>query len=115
MVPIGMFERVMPLDIMPTFLLRALAVDDLERAEKLGALGEDCGAPIVEGRLREIAKIASQHGGAAKSSGAGGGDVALGFFLNPESANAFAEACRKREFLPLDIALGADGVRREAR
>lgn len=38
MVPIGMFERVMPLDIMPTFLLRALLSGDLERAEKLGAL-----------------------------------------------------------------------------
>lgn len=38
MVPIGMFERVMPLDIMPTFLLRSLLVDDVERAEKLGAL-----------------------------------------------------------------------------
>ncbi|PIE22679.1 MAG: NADH:ubiquinone reductase (Na(+)-transporting) subunit A [Planctomycetota bacterium] len=38
MVPIGMFERVMPLDIMPTFLLRALLVSDLEQAEKLGAL-----------------------------------------------------------------------------
>ena len=38
MVPIGMFERVMPLDILPTFLLRAVAVGDLENAEKLGAL-----------------------------------------------------------------------------
>jgi Na+-transporting NADH:ubiquinone oxidoreductase subunit A len=38
MVPIGMFERVMPLDVMPTFLLRALLSADLERAEKLGAL-----------------------------------------------------------------------------
>lgn len=38
MVPIGMYERVMPLDIMPTFLLRSLVVGDLERAEKLGAL-----------------------------------------------------------------------------
>ena len=36
MVPIGMFERVMPLDIMPTFLLRALSAGDLERAESLG-------------------------------------------------------------------------------
>ncbi len=41
MVPIGMFERVMPLDIMPTFLLRALVVDDLERAEALGCLELD--------------------------------------------------------------------------
>ena len=38
MVPIGMYERVMPLDIIPTFLLRALEVGDLENAEKLGAL-----------------------------------------------------------------------------
>jgi Na+-transporting NADH:ubiquinone oxidoreductase subunit A len=41
MVPIGMFERVMPLDIMPTFLLRSLMVDDLERAEALGCLELD--------------------------------------------------------------------------
>jgi Na+-transporting NADH:ubiquinone oxidoreductase subunit A len=41
MVPIGMYERVMPLDIMPTFLLRALMVDDLERAEALGCLELD--------------------------------------------------------------------------
>jgi Na+-transporting NADH:ubiquinone oxidoreductase subunit A len=38
MVPIGMYERVMPMDIMPTFLLRSMLVGDLERAEELGAL-----------------------------------------------------------------------------
>jgi Na+-transporting NADH:ubiquinone oxidoreductase subunit A len=38
MVPIGMFERVMPLDILPTFLLRALVVGDVENAEALGCL-----------------------------------------------------------------------------
>jgi Na+-transporting NADH:ubiquinone oxidoreductase subunit A len=41
MVPIGMYERVMPLDIIPTFLLRAIEVGDLENAEKLGALELD--------------------------------------------------------------------------
>ncbi len=41
MVPIGLFERVMPLDIMPTFLLRALLVNDVERAEALGCLELD--------------------------------------------------------------------------
>jgi Na+-transporting NADH:ubiquinone oxidoreductase subunit A len=41
MVPIGLFERVMPLDIAPTFLLRALLMDDLERAEALGCLEMD--------------------------------------------------------------------------
>ena len=38
MVPIGMYERVMPMDILPTFLLRSMMVGDLERAEELGAL-----------------------------------------------------------------------------
>ncbi len=41
MVPIGSFERVMPLDLMPTFLLRALLMKDDERAETLGALELD--------------------------------------------------------------------------
>jgi Na+-transporting NADH:ubiquinone oxidoreductase subunit A len=41
MVPIGAFERVMPLDLMPTFLLRALLMRDDERAEALGALELD--------------------------------------------------------------------------
>ncbi len=37
-VPIGSYEKVMPLDILPTFLLRALAVDDIDESEKLGCL-----------------------------------------------------------------------------
>lgn len=41
MVPIGMYERVMPMDILPTFLLRALLVGDVEEAEKLGCLELD--------------------------------------------------------------------------
>jgi Na+-transporting NADH:ubiquinone oxidoreductase subunit A len=38
MVPIGMYERIMPLDILPTFLLRSLLMGDLERAEELGCM-----------------------------------------------------------------------------
>jgi len=41
MVPIGSFERIMPLDLMPTFLLRALLMKDDARAESLGALELD--------------------------------------------------------------------------
>jgi len=40
-VPIGMYERVMPMDILPTFLLRSLMVGDIEEAEKLGCLELD--------------------------------------------------------------------------
>ena len=38
MVPIGMYEKVMPLDIEPTFLLKALIVGDTDMAQALGCL-----------------------------------------------------------------------------
>jgi Na+-transporting NADH:ubiquinone oxidoreductase subunit A len=41
MVPIGMYEKVNAWDILPTHLLRALLVGDVEMAEKLGALELD--------------------------------------------------------------------------
>jgi len=41
MVPIGVYEGVMPLDILPTQLLRALVVMDVDSAELLGALELD--------------------------------------------------------------------------
>ena len=41
MVPIGMYERVTAFDVIPTHLLRALLVGDIEMAEKLGALELD--------------------------------------------------------------------------
>lgn len=41
MVPLGLYEDVMPLDILPTQLLRALVVDDAESAEALGCLELD--------------------------------------------------------------------------
>jgi len=37
-VPIGSYEKVMPLDIIPTYLLRYLEVGDIEMAEKLGCM-----------------------------------------------------------------------------
>ena len=37
-IPIGMYESVMPFDLVITYLLRALAVGDIETAEKLGCL-----------------------------------------------------------------------------
>ncbi len=41
MVPIGMYERIMPLDIQPTFLLRSLIVGDTNMAQALGCLELD--------------------------------------------------------------------------
>lgn len=41
MVPLGNYEKVMPLDVLPTQLLRALVVGDTEMAQKLGCLELD--------------------------------------------------------------------------
>ena len=41
MVPVGSYERIMPLDILPTQLLRALIVGDTDMAQKLGCLELD--------------------------------------------------------------------------
>lgn len=41
MVPIGLYEQVMPLDIEPTFLLRSLQIGDIEQSEALGCLELD--------------------------------------------------------------------------
>lgn len=41
MIPIGAYEQVMPLDLLPTFLLRALITGDTEQARLLGCLELD--------------------------------------------------------------------------
>ncbi len=71
MVPIGTYEKVNPMDIQPTYLLRALIVGDTERAEQLGCLeldeedvalftfvcpGKYDYGPILRGNLDEIEK-----------------------------------------------------------
>jgi Na+-transporting NADH:ubiquinone oxidoreductase subunit A len=71
MVPIGAFERVVPLDILPTQLLRALVVRDTDTAQALGCLELDeedvalCSfvdpgkydyAPILRENLEQIRK-----------------------------------------------------------
>ncbi len=41
MVPIGVYEKVMPLDILPTLLLKALIIKDTDTAQQLGVLELD--------------------------------------------------------------------------
>ena len=79
----------------------------------MGELGRAAGVPIVTTELAQIAKLASAHGGAAKPSGAGGGDVAIAFFTDLDGARAFDRACSEAGLTPLDLTLGAPGVRAE--
>lgn len=83
--------------------------------EAMGRLGERTGAPIVTEALARVAELARAHGGAAKPSGAGGGDVALAFFADADRASAFRQACPDRDLTPISLRLGADGVRLDER
>jgi Na+-transporting NADH:ubiquinone oxidoreductase subunit A len=74
MVPIGAYERVMPMDLMPTFLLRALITRNAEWAEELGVLELDeedlalstfvCPGKVEYGPLLRdvLARIEKDHG-----------------------------------------------------
>jgi Na+-transporting NADH:ubiquinone oxidoreductase subunit A len=74
MVPIGSYERVLPFDILPTFLLRALITRDDIRAQELGALELDeedlalatyvCPGKTEYGPLLRaaLARIEKEHG-----------------------------------------------------
>lgn len=103
-------------------LLSAVIEDDTHSAVRaagahgraMARLGEEAGAPIVTEPLARAAALAERHGGAAKPSGAGGGDVALAFFADEEAASRFRDECAAHGLTPLPLAIGAEGVRIDA-
>jgi phosphomevalonate kinase len=85
----------------------------MKYGQAMDALGQAAGVPIVTDSLRQVAQLAERAGGAAKPSGAGGGDVAWALFPDIHSEQRFAELCYERKITLLSIELGAPGVRTE--
>jgi len=79
----------------------------------MGALGDAAGISIVNDTLRKVAELAQRSGGAAKPSGAGGGDVAIALFADQVSETRFRALCEESKFTLLATELGAPGVRLE--
>lgn len=77
----------------------------------MSALGAAAQAPIVNAKLRRVAEWAWWHGGAAKPCGAGGGDLAIAFFLDRDAAEGFATVCGNDGLGHVPVAWGAEGVR----
>jgi phosphomevalonate kinase len=73
-------------------------------------LGVRAGVPIVDEGLSRVMRLAAASNGAAKPSGAGGGDVAIAFFRDEDAARHFESACVEANFPILSFAFGADGV-----
>ena len=80
---------------------------------QLAALGDLIGLPIVTPALAEAAALAQSLGGAAKPSGAGGGDVGVAFMTDQGAAETFRERAAHLGLEILSIRTGADGLRRE--
>lgn len=66
-------------------------------------------ADIVSDNHFEIIKLAKRHGGAAKPSGAGGGDVAVCFIPETNIVN-FKKKALERGFPFVDISISNNGV-----
>jgi phosphomevalonate kinase len=81
--------------------------------EAMVALGADAALPIVPPAVAEAMALARSLGGAAKPSGAGGGDMGVGFFIGKDAAERFAARCPEG-VLVLDIPFGARGAHRLA-
>ena len=79
-------------------------------AATMGMLGQSAGAPILDARLRRAAELAAGFSGSAKPCGAGGGDVAIAFFIDRAAANRFELACKDEGLHPIEVSWGAIGV-----
>ncbi len=79
----------------------------------LDALGSAADVPIVTPALQTAAALARGCGGAAKGSGAGGGDVGIGLFPSVEAADAFRARAAKLDLEILSITTGARGLSRD--
>ena len=75
-------------------------------------MGEMAGIDYLTEGHRRIHELAELHGGSAKPSGAGGGDVAVAL-LPSATREAFAAACALEGLLPVPVRI-VDGVSDDA-
>lgn len=83
-------------------------VDRYGRA--MAGLGRDAGVPIVTDEIDAAIRLASKAGGAAKPSGAGGGDVVVLFSEDPNLAPRVAQ---QTGLQLLDLAIDPRGLSRK--
>ncbi len=79
-----------------------------EACARLDAMSREAGLAYWTEGLRRICALAQQHGGAAKPSGAGGGDCAVALFDDPDDRVSFIAACEQDGWavIPVHLAPG---------
>ncbi len=90
--------------------LTAAFVDDPIRVTAaagalLAAMARAAGIAYTTPGLARIAALARDHGGAAKPSGAGGGDCAVAYLPDPAADAAFQAACAAAGLPPIAVAV----------
>lgn len=95
-----------PLCLKPDWSLLTTFINEI--SSSLQMLGQKAKINIVTDKHQHLAQIAKEHGGAAKPSGAGGGDMALCFIPIEQKAQFLQDLePLDLEYLPLDfLALG---------
>jgi phosphomevalonate kinase len=76
----------------------------------LAELAARSGAELIPPSFAAIRALAAAHDGAAKPTGAGGGDLILAAFPDPAAAAAFRAALAPRGMIALDLRVDPDGV-----
>jgi phosphomevalonate kinase len=90
------------------------AIDALhECGVRAAELGVEAGVEIATGSFQALNRCAAALGGAAKTTGAGGGDMALAAFPDSDSAEHFRADARSLGMKVLDLSVDPDGARLE--
>lgn len=94
-------------------MIKAFKEEDIEEIQKqilvnrelLYNLGGNLGIRIETSQLKKLCNIALKHGGAAKSSGAGGGDCGIAIFKKGDNLKKLIEEWGKANiyYLPLKV------------
>lgn len=97
------------------FVARSAALVDAFEQDPIGALREarallvemaaQAGLEYRTPALDRITHLAEALGGAAKPSGAGGGDIAVALLPDPDAESTFEARCRGEGLLPIPVAL----------
>lgn len=82
-----------------------------EGASALEALAVRSGAPLVPPGFAGTRALAGRYGGAAKPTGAGGGDLLLAVFPDSDASAAFRAAATRQRMIPITASVDPNGVR----
>lgn len=84
-------------------------------ASLMADLGTGCGAPIVTEPMDRLFELAAEAGGAAKPSGAGGGDLVIAFFGTEGDEARFRRNAEHLGMTPIDFRVAPVGVHARVR